>query len=194
MDGFGQFLKDIFEWLYGFWPFRIVLQGEQGVRYKTGVIQHPALTHENGWFKTGFHFFRPYFDVIITRDTNVEVEELAWQNLRFKDGEEAVVAFSHRYRVEDLSMLYSQVVSGSDSIVDASRTAIAIASWAHCEGIDDVATVLTGKDGEGAKEARRQMRGWGVKLIEMNVISWTTAQSLRLIMDSLGGGASDPEE
>lgn len=194
MSGIGDFLESVFEWLYEFWPVRVVDEGTQGVKYRLGVIQHPALTHENGWWRTGLHFFRPLADEIHTRATNVEVEELDWQTLRLASGVECTAAFSHRYRILELDKTYAKVVSGSGSINDATRTAIAKAAFAKCRTINDVARKLPGPKGAAAVEARKQMRGWGVDLIETNVISLTAAKSLRLIVDPIGGAGEEAED
>ena len=75
---FGEFLSQILDWLYRFWPMRIVHDWEQGVRCRFGNATS-LLTSSNGIFDTGFHVFWPVIGEINIYETNIEVSETELQ-------------------------------------------------------------------------------------------------------------------
>lgn len=177
----GEFLQAIAEWVYRFWPFRVVRQWEQGVKLRAGRIRDGALTHENGLLGTGLHAFWPVLGEIVDRDANIEVLETELQTVRLRDGTEATFSLGVRWRIRDLAALYSKVHSPTATVQEAVRSAAGEAARGF-EGIDALGAGL----GEAAAAgARKLMHGWGVEVIGVTPINLTAAPALRLIADGL---------
>lgn len=182
----GELLSQAVEWFAGWWPFRIVQEWEQGVRLLNGKIR-ATLTHENGIRGTGVHWFVPGLGEIFTRDANIEVLETDLQTVHVGD---AAVTFSLgvKWRIRDLGALYSKVHDPDSTVAEAIRSAAGRA-FASFETAGEARMSLADAV---ARDAKRVMYGWGVELIEVSAINFTTAQALRLIVDS--GAASAASE
>lgn len=192
MSGLGDLLQDLIIWLYGLlWPFRIVNQWSQGVRTRSGKIQRPALTHENGLFKTGIHVFWPIIGDLEKYPSNVEVQELSLQNVRLRSGEELTFSLSATMRVRDWTLVYANVQDPDDSFREAIRGAAATLAR-EANSIDDFADKVAA--GAVTDQAKADMRGWGVELKRTRLINLTAAQPLRLIMDHVGTSSPGSEE
>jgi hypothetical protein len=175
----GEFLKEVLEWLYRFWPFRIVRDWEQGIRMRHGNAK-ALLTSSNGIFWTGIHIFWPGLGEIITEDTNVETMETDLQTCTTKDGKAFTFSLGVKFKVKDLKALYLKIHDTESTIAEEIRSAAGRA----CRELD--CTECPDKLGEQTMAlAKQQMRGWGLDLISVGLINNTESQVLRLIMDSL---------
>ena len=52
----GELVEQALEWVYRFWPARVINDWEQGVRCVLGNARG-LLTSQNGLFGTGLHLF-----------------------------------------------------------------------------------------------------------------------------------------
>lgn len=176
---FGEFLKEALEWLYRFWPFRIVKDWEQGVRVRHGNAT-ALLTSSNGIFKTGMHVFWPGIGEIMVEETNTVTMETDLQTCTTKDGKAFTFSLGVKFQVKDLRAYYLKMHDADSTISEESRSAGARACRdLNLEDCPDKLGDLT-KD-----RAKRRMRGWGLELIDIALINNTEAPALRLIMDAL---------
>ena len=174
---FGEFLRQLFEWLYRFWPARIVRDWEQGVRCRLGNAT-ALLTSRNGVFGTGLHFFWPVLGEIAVYETNIEVTETALQTHTTLDGQTITFSLGVKYQIFDLKRMYLSI---HDPIETLHNEICAAAG--HC--------VLSTRESELAdrlcervtQRVKGQLEGWGIELVALSLINLTQARPLRLIMD-----------
>ena len=178
----GEFLEQVFEWLYQLWPFRIVKHWEQGVRLTGGKIRGPSLM-------AGVHWVYPYLGEIVIEDANLAVFETALQTVRLLDGTEVTFSLGVQWQIHDLAMMYSKIHDPDSSVAEACRGGAGRAAL----GFTDFASLSDGLEEAAAKAAREEMRGWGVTVRRVRLINLTTATPLRLIMDSLASHTSGEE-
>lgn len=183
---FGDLLAQLAEHAYDLWPLRVIQEWEQGVLVSGGHVRR-TLTHDNGLFGKGLHAFVPVWQSVERRDANEEVVELDWQTVRLPSGEEVTFSLSAKYRIRDLAMLYRKIQSPSSSISEAIRSGAGTAALAF----PDAGEMVIGLADAARAKGREQMRGWGVDLISVNLISLTGATPLRLIMDPIGAAVED---
>jgi len=105
---FGEFLKQAFEWLYQFWPVRIIHDWEQGVRCRFGNATS-LLTSQNGLGDTGLHVFWPLVGEINLYETNIEVSETELQTHTTGDGVAVTISLGIKYRIFDLKRMYQSI-------------------------------------------------------------------------------------
>ncbi len=178
----GEFFAAIADYLYGLWPIRIVMQWEQGIRVTSGKIHTTSLTSENGLFKTGLHFFWPIIGSIECEDSNIEVIETDLQTVRLVDGSEVTFSLGTKFRIRDAAAMHAMIHDFESSVVDAIRSAAGRAAMS----LLDVETARSDLAGLVLIESKRNMYGWGIKVISVDLITFTNAQALRLIMDDRG--------
>ena len=104
----GEFLKQVLEWLYQFWPVRIIHDWEQGVRCRFGNATATLDSH-NGILGTGLHVFWPVIGEINVYETNIEVSETALQTQTTADGVSVTISLGVKYRVFDLMRMYKNI-------------------------------------------------------------------------------------
>jgi regulator of protease activity HflC (stomatin/prohibitin superfamily) len=176
---FGEFLKEALEWLYRFWPWRIVKDWEQGVRVRHGNAT-ALLNSTNGLFKTGIHVFWPGIGEILVEETNVVTMETDLQTCTTKDGKAFTFSLGVKFKVKDLRAYYTKIHDADSTISEEARSAAGRA----CRELD--LADCPEKLGDQTKDrAKRRMHGWGLELIDVVLINNTEAQVLRLIMDAL---------
>lgn len=172
----GEFFQKVLEWLYEFWPLRIVNAWEQGVRLRAG---NPTklLTSTNGIWGSGVHGFWPLLGEIITEDVNQCVIETSWQTIPTKDGHSISFSLAARYRIRDLVKLYTQIHEQEETIENqlcaAAGTAVPELNLDEIDGLPDLVQ----------KEARKRLTEWGVTLLEVSIYNRVEAQTLRLMQE-----------
>ncbi len=172
---FGELLKQVIEWIYAFWPLRVVHDWEQGVRCLLGNATH-RLTSENGISGTGLHWFWPGVGEIIVHETNIEVVETALQTIL--SAEESPVTFSLglKYRINNLKRMYQQIHDASDTLCnEVASTAGYVVSHMEVASISDrlCDAVLL--------ETKEQLGEWGIEVVSLRLMNFSEAQPIRLI-------------
>lgn len=174
---FGEFLQQVFEWVYEFWPLRIVNAWEQGVRLRSG---NPTklLTSENGILGSGVHGFWPLLGEIHTEDANVRVIETSWQSLETRDGKPVSFSLAARYRVRDLVKLYVNVHEPDETIQNhLSACAAQVIVGLDLVDLDDKLALGV------QREARKRLNEWGVGLLDVALFNRVEAAALRLMSE-----------
>lgn len=178
-------LAEIFRYLidhvYALWPVRIVRDWEQGVRLFAGRIHSEPLTSTNGWWGSGIHAFWPILGEFLKYLSNIDVIETPIQTVRCGDGKEITFSLGLRYKVDDAAAFYLKIYDDQSTVSETCRSAASVVAGRL--GVADFCLHGPGEDGQIAREARKQMHGWGVRVIRVQLINVTTAQSLRLIQD-----------
>ncbi len=173
----GELLKQIFEWLYRFWPTRIVHDWEQGVQCRFGNAT-ALLTSSNGFFGTGFHVFWPVIGEVNIYETNIEVSETELQTHTSIDGTAVTFSLGVKYRIFDLKRMYQSIHDPRETlqneICSAAGKCVAATSYA------DLNARLCDRV---IQEVKEQMGDWGIELASLSLINLTSAQPIRLIMD-----------
>ncbi len=174
---FGEFLQAAIEWVYEFWPLRIVQAWEQGVRLRSG---NPTklLTSTNGIAGSGVHAFWPLIGEVLTEDANVRVVETGWQSLVTRDGKPVSFSLAARYRVRDLVKLYVHVHDPDETIQNhLSACAAQVIVELTLEELDE-------KLARGVQqEARKRLNEWGVGLLDVALFNRVEAAALRLMSE-----------
>lgn len=174
----GELLQAAFDHLYSLWPVRIVSEWEQGARLFAGKVTR-TLHHDDGLFKTGIHFFWPLLGEIHVNDASLDVLELDWQTVRLQSGEEATFSLGVKWRIKDLGVLLSKINQVDNSLSEAMRSGAGVAAR-QCESIDHLALNLADL---ALRSVRAEVRGWGVDVVSVRLISVTLATPIRLISD-----------
>ncbi len=173
----GEFLQRVFEWLYEFWPLRIVNDWEQGIRLRGGRITR-VLTSKNGLFKTGLHVFWPMFGEIITENSAVDVNETPMQTHTTSDGTAVSFSLGIKYSIHDLGLLYLHVKDHHETILTEAQGCAGqlVAEMKYTELDEKLALTVYEYLNESLEE-------WGIELEDVTLINLTAAQALRLIGD-----------
>jgi regulator of protease activity HflC (stomatin/prohibitin superfamily) len=177
---FGEFLAAIGEHIYGYWPFRIVSDWEQGVRVRNGRAVS-LLTSKNGLFRTGLHLFWPAVGEIIISETNVEVNRTEMQTHTTKDDVTVTFALTLKYRIRDLRAMYVQIHDHDDTIV--AEVCASAGRWIAELDYDDAQGELPDCI---FKDVCERMEDWGIDVQDISLFSFTSARAMRLIMGSDG--------
>ena len=166
----GEFLVAIFEYLYGYWPFRIVQQWEQGIRLRFGKV-----TASLG---PGLHMFWPAFGEILTATAGVvDVNQTGSQTVEDSGGVPVTFSIVFKYRLLDLRRMYTQLQDHDDSVVN--------------EIVGSAASLIATMDGDDLAEELPEavysdlvgrLEEWGVELLGIQFADFCRAGTLRLLM------------
>jgi len=175
---FGELLKQFMDWLYAFWPLRVVHDWEQGVRCLFGNARD-RLTNTNGLLGTGVHVFWPAFGEIIVYETNIEVMETELQTHTTMDGVPVTFSLGLKYRINDLKRLYLSIHDARETL---SNEISSVAG--SCSARMDYLAVRDRLCDQVLLEIKEQMRDWGIEVISLSPINLSEAQPLRLITNT----------
>jgi regulator of protease activity HflC (stomatin/prohibitin superfamily) len=174
----GELIAALAEYVYGFWPLRVVSQWEQGCLVRAGQVRR-KLTHENGLFRTGVHFFVPQLDEIFQQEANSDTVLTPQQAHVTADGKSVAFNFAVRWRVVDVVKLFQSIHEAKDTliaeIVGSAGGLISTIRFAdaHSELADQV-----------YRDIAEQLEEWGVELEEITLANFAQAQAVRLITGS----------
>ena len=186
----GELLFKLLEYIYTFWPFRVVQVWESGLRIRLGnPIQE--LSSKNGLFGSGLHFFWPWFEYIETRDSNWEVLETERQT-HTVSGQTITFSLSVRYRIVSMLALYTKIHDPDGTIMNElqSLAGSAVDSLNTYEDPEDFVLVDEARENlsELVEEAARKSLGeWGILIEEDGValISCSEAETYRILTDPM---------
>lgn len=178
MTGVGEFLAKAVDWVYEWWPFRLVREWEQGIRLYAGEVTG-TLTHRNGLpGARGLHFFCPKLGEIITQECNWEIIESRMQTVVTKDGRAITVGFAVQYRIRDLKLYYTSIHDHAETTAGAVRAAagsvVPTFRWEELSGALAAAML---------NATKTKMYGWGLEVKDVTPTTLVDAQTLRLITD-----------
>lgn len=189
-----DFLSKAVEWLYAFWPLRIVRQWERGIRLYAGEVTD-TLDSKNGfaWFP-GLHAFWPKIGEIIVHECNWEVVETRPQTVISADGRAITAQFAVTYRIVDLKAYYVSIQNQDMTVIAAVKASagaiIPEVHWNAMNAIDGLAPAML-----AAVKAR--VRGWGLEVKDVVPTTLVHSRVLRLLTDpsvhkiAVGGGAEE---
>lgn len=171
----GELLSQVIEWIYAFWPFRVVHDWEQGVRCLLGNAT-AQLTSENGISGTGLHWFWPGVGEIIVDETNIEVVETELQTILSIEDSPVTFSLGLKYRIDNLKRMYEQIHDPADTLCnEVASTAGYVVSHLEVASISDQlcdAVLL---------ETKAQLGEWGIEVISLRLMNFSEAQPIRLI-------------
>jgi len=175
---FGEFLKELFSWLYRFWPIRIVHDWEQGVRCRFGRVTS-LLTSSNGLFSTGLHCLWPLVGSVHIEETNIEVSETELQTHTTKEGVNLTFSLGVKYRINDLTKMYRSIHDAADTIYNeiCSSAGNVVMEMQYEDVSHNICDALM-------EDVREEMNTWGIEIISISLINLTRAKPIRLIMDT----------
>jgi regulator of protease activity HflC (stomatin/prohibitin superfamily) len=171
----GEFLKQVFEWLYQFWPVRIVHDWEQGVRCRLGNATS-KLTSSNGIGGTGLHVFWPLVGEISLYETNIEVSETELQTHTTADDAAVTISLGVKYRIFDLKRMYQNIHDPIETLDNEICSAAG-----QCIVAMQFAQLSTGLCDRILQEVKEQMGEWGIEIVSLSLINLTKARPVRLI-------------
>lgn len=166
----GELLWRVGEWLYGYWPFRIVHAWEQGVRLRFGKI-----TKTLG---PGLHIFWPVIGEIITKDAVLDVNVTELQTVDTFDGESASFSLALKYKVSDLRRLYEEIQDHDATIVSE-----VCASAAGLVGTMDYDALEAHLGDEVWRDIHERLSEWGIDLVSVSVYNLCRAPAIRLLTE-----------
>jgi regulator of protease activity HflC (stomatin/prohibitin superfamily) len=181
----GELVKQILEWVYAFWPMRIIHDWEQGVRCLFGNAK-ARLTSSNGLGGTGLHFFWPGLQEIEVCDTNIEVVETDLQTHTSLDGAPVTFSMGLKYRITNLMRMYKSIHDARETIYNEISS---VAGW--CVGQMDYEAIRHDLCEHVLRETKEQMGEWGIEVMSLHLINMSEAKPLRLIMNR---GASSVQD
>lgn len=172
-----DFLTKAVDWIYDFWPLRIVREWELGIRLQSGSIVK-QLDAGNGIRKSGVHWFIPRLGEIIVHECNLEVVETEPQTIETADGYSVTVQWAVTYCITDLINYYVSIQNQDDTVLGAVRAAageiIPTLAW---ETRADWARLMMEAIGE-------QSVNWGLDVKAVKPTTLVRAQTLRLLTDT----------
>lgn len=172
----GEFLAKVLEWIYEFWPLRVVRQWEQGIRLHAGEIT-ALLTYCDGPFPgaRGLHWFVPLVGEIMVESCNWETGQSWIQSLESRDGCTVTALFSVTFRIRDLRLYYKTIHDHQATIYGAVRSAAG-------EVIPTLAWDERAKVAELMLEAvKKRVRGWGLEVGDVMPAVLVRSKALRLL-------------
>jgi regulator of protease activity HflC (stomatin/prohibitin superfamily) len=168
---FGELIAAVVEYVYGYWPFRIVSAWEQGIRLRSGRV--------TGLLQPGIHMFWPLVGEIITSSVALDVNATEIQTVETYDGYTVSFSLAMKYRITDLAMLYVSIQDHDETI--GNEIASSAASQVAAEEYDS----LAGKLGDLVWfDVHERLEAWGVELVSVDLLSFTQCRTFRLIGDS----------
>jgi hypothetical protein len=178
--GLGDFLKLAWDWVWEWWPIRIVRQWEQGIRIRAGKVTK-LLRYDNGPLPglRGLHFFWPRLGEIIIEECNWELTQTDLQSLTTKDGEVVSMSFALQFRIRDLGLYYLNLHDHEASLLETVRAAAGM-TVPEC----DWETLRSAAWRDTMYErVRKSIHGWGLEVKLVAPTTLVSAQTFRLIMD-----------
>lgn len=175
MSVFSELLRALLGWLRTFWPFELIDPWEQGVELRFGQAVK-LCTSKNGIRGSGVHFYWPVVGRVVASECNVE----AWETEPQTVGERTFT-LGIQARIDDLRLYFTNVQDDLKATVADTVRAAAGELALEAERLDTAFA-------ESVRElAQKRMRGWGVDVKRVSLITSTTAPALRLIGAQRGG-------
>lgn len=177
--------RELFDWLVGMlWPFRIVHQHEQGIRYFLGRLTK-TLHYNDGILGTGLHAFWPFFGEIDTDEANLRFTELAWLDAVLGDGTEIHYTLSIPWRIKDLGLYSIKLLEAGDTVDQCARAACGEAAATF----EDMPALVDGMVEEATTRLKKKTHGWGLDVAPgehgtASLTAWSKGPTLRLLTDA----------
>lgn len=180
-----EFFTALAEWLSGFLPWVVLSDWEQGVRVRAGQIVGDVLTSKNGFRGRGLHFLVPFWDSIESAETNTRVLETDLQTVTTANGQALTFSLAIAYRTRDLRASFLKIHDHEETILGVSRASggVVASSW-------DTEGTAAGFGDAVRDELKSRARGWGLDVVSVAPVNFTTSPTLRLLSDS-GQGSDD---
>lgn len=174
-----DFLLQFWSQLYAFWPFRIVQEGEQVVRYFMGHATK-TLTHKNGWRGRGLHAFWPVLGAVSeSGDATWGPVKTSVMDLTTRDRKKVTVQVTAVYRMEDMRATWT-------SIGDPDRQVAEFCEQAAGRAVPLIESERLVEDlpGKVEEEIKRLARGMGLRVKHATATTLVLGEPVRLIQDA----------
>lgn len=174
----GELLKQAIDWIYAFWPLRIVHEWEQGVRCLFGNTRC-RLTSRNGIYGTGLHWFVPGVGGIEVMETNIEVVETDLQTVLSAEKSPVTFSLGVKYRITNLRRMYQQIHDAKDTLVNeiASTAGYVASNMKVCTMADRMCDRVL-------HETKSDIEDWGIEIVSLRLMNFSEAQPIRLITNT----------
>ena len=166
----GELLFAAAEWLYGYWPFRIVAEWEQGVRLRFGRI--------TAKLDPGLHMFWPGIGEIITKDAVLDVNITELQTVDTADDQSVTFSLALKYRVVDLARLYSSIQDHDATITN--EVCASAAQWVQTLDYSDIQSDLSDSVW---RDLHVRLEEWGIELIDVSLFNLCCARTFRVLTE-----------
>ena len=173
-----ELIANFAEYVYGFWPVRIVSQWEQGVRTRAGQV-HALLTHENGLFGTGLHFFIPTIDEVHTQEANADTVLTPTQVHETQDGIAVSFSFAIRWSVVDAKKLFESIHEPKETLINE-----VVSSAGGLIGTIDYDDACVELIDQVERDISDRLGEWGVEIEALHLANFARARTVRLITGS----------
>ncbi len=183
----GELIAHFAQYIYGFWPIRVVNSWEQGVLVRAGQVRK-LLTSDNGIRGTGLHFFCPGLSEVWKQEANIETILTPSQTHTTEDGVSVCFNLAVRYLVVDLSKVYTSIHDiGATLVAELASSAGALVG----ESTYEEARAQLGDD--VWRDLSERFEGWGIELQAIELANFARARALRVITGAYDmPGAANP--
>lgn len=163
-----ELISTAVEWVYGFWPFRIVHAWEQGIRLRCGKI--------TATLEPGVHGFWPGVGEIMTRDTVLDVNATESQTVDTQDGESVTFSLAFKYRIVDLAALYTSIQDHDSTVTnEICASAAGLVGTLRYDDLSELPDAVW-------RDVHGRLNEWGIELFEVSLLNLCAARTYRLIM------------
>ena len=165
----GEFFLAIFEYLYGFWPLRIVHAWEGGLRMFNGKVKAEL--------PGGLHWFVPLFGEILSENIVTDVNKTETQTVETQDGLSVSFSLAIKYRLSSVAKMYINIQDHDDTVAnEVCASACAQVALLDADDIQQQLPEAIFLDVHG------QLDSWGVELEAVFLNDFTPSRTMRLLM------------
>lgn len=169
----------MFDWLYDlisqFWesftPVVIIRTYENAVHLRVGKY-HRSIEQPGLYWKV------PFFDEILSETVVPTTMAITPQSLVTKDGKSVVLKTIVKYEIHDIKTFLLSVYGANDAISDIiqgiTKKVVEDRAFIDCMSMDEEITA----------SAKKEIRKWGVRILNVTVTNFSEMRSIRLLMDS----------
>jgi regulator of protease activity HflC (stomatin/prohibitin superfamily) len=174
LDSALGWVGQVFEWLGAFVPRWAILDVTEGaIKYVRGQPRYVAPGQIMWWW--------PVLTKVVPYPVVRQTDRLETQTMVTKDGKTFVVSGTITYSVDDLMLLVPTTHSPIATVTELSMTAIhdvcADMEWTELQTEQRRGTLKT----KLKNAAQRQLREYGVRVLELRLNSLATARVIRLL-------------
>ena len=180
LDYIREFIEFILDWIPRWYIIRCY---ESGVKLTLGNYKK-TLTHENGLWGKGAHFYWPIVSDILKLPIMPQLERLPCQSIETSDGISVGVSGAVEYSVVDAKCALLDVQDMEDSLLHLTTGTMSryvnAKSLAECRDLEAL-------EKEIVSGIRKRATEWGLKIRKFYITDLATHQAIRIMK----GGDSD---
>lgn len=154
----GEFLAQFAEYIYGFWPVRVVSEWQQGVYVRAGQVIE-CLDSTTGIRGTGIHWFCPMLSEIHVQEANIETVTTPKQAHETADQQSVAFNFAVRFAVVDLAAMFQTIHEPNATIINEIMSSAGgfISTFTYADAQAELCAAVE-------REISPRLEEWGIEL------------------------------